>query len=332
MKLNPVPSLHSEEVCKGPSTIPTPVIHRKLPKKRDFSIDEMQDFKENGTIFSFEELNEKHSPPGFQFRKTDDCVLYYNLQFDEKTSFPNGFECIMVDKEVHVQLQFSGNPLPLPYWFVRGTNAKLSRFGMRINLAPYIRNVSEQNPYPLIEELENRRNSKPKGHPPFSSEMIRYVLLLRYTSVQSYKLLLEKFPLPSISQLNKIQQGGVDAYKAVEILREKREISDEYKGADVEGNLYKGIVALMIQGLKKSISFVIKALPETKITSEWLAQHISECISCLSKVGLNVRAVVTDNYSSNVNAFNCLLYTYETNYSKLFIQHPDNNTKTYLLW
>ena len=37
----------------------------------------------------------------------------------------------------------------------------------------------------------------------------------------------------------------------------------EYIGADVEGNLYKDVVALMIQGLKKSISFVIKALPET---------------------------------------------------------------------
>ena len=246
----------------------------------------MHDFKENDTIFSFEELNEKHSPPGFQFRKIDDCVFYYNLQFDEKTSFSKVIECIRVDKELHVQLQFSRNPLSLPYWCVRGTNAKFSRFGMLINLAPYIRNFSEQNPYSLIEELENRRNYKPKAHPPFSSEMIRYALLLRYTSLQSYKLLLEKFPLPSISLLNKLQQAGVDAFKAVKILREEGEISDdqmademylqkctqfhggEYVGADVEGNLYKGVVALMIRGLKKSISFVIKALPETKITGE----------------------------------------------------------------
>ena len=69
---------------------------------------------------------------------TDDCVLYYNLQFDEKTSFPKVLECIRVDKELHVQLQFSGNPLPLPCWFVRGTNAKLPRYVMLINLAPYI--------------------------------------------------------------------------------------------------------------------------------------------------------------------------------------------------
>ena len=75
MKLNPLPSIHHEEVCKRPSAIPTSVIHRKLPKKRDFSIDEMQDFMENYTIFSFEELNEKHSPHGFQFRN----VLFMNV-------------------------------------------------------------------------------------------------------------------------------------------------------------------------------------------------------------------------------------------------------------
>ena len=66
----------------------------------------------------------------------------------------------------------------------------------------------------------------------------------------------------------------------------------------------------MTQGLKKSISFVIKALPETKITGEWLAQHILKYISCLSKVESNVHAVVTDNRSPNINSFNRLLYIY----------------------
>ena len=92
---------------------------------------------------------------------------------------------------------------------------------MLTNLAPYIRNFSEQNPYSLIEEPAKRRNYKSKGHPPFSSEMIRYALLLRYASLQSYKLLLENFPLASISLLSILQQGGVDAFKAVKILREK---------------------------------------------------------------------------------------------------------------
>ena len=59
----------------------------------------------------------------------------------------------------------------------------------------------------------------------------------------------------------------------------------EYKGADVEGNLYKGVVALIIQGLEKSISFVIIALSETKISGEWLARHISDVYHAFPKLG-----------------------------------------------
>ena len=87
----------------------------------------------------------------------------------------------------------------------------------------------------------------------------------RYTSAQACRLLLENFPLPSFSILNKIQRGGVDAVKAITLLREKGEISEdiilrvdemflhkstqyqggEYVGADEDGNLYKGVVAVL---------------------------------------------------------------------------------------
>ena len=91
-------------------------------------------------------------------------------------------EYIRVDKELHVQFQFSGNPLPLP-WFVRGTDAKLFRFGMLINLAPHIRNFSEQNSYSLIEELEKRGNYKPKRRPPFSSDTVCTAVEIHITSI-----------------------------------------------------------------------------------------------------------------------------------------------------
>ena len=38
-------------------------------------------------------------------------------------------------------------------------------------------------------------------------------------------LLLEKFPMPSLSFLNKIQQGGVDALKVLKIPYEKGSFS-----------------------------------------------------------------------------------------------------------
>ena len=149
----------------------------------------------------------------------------------------------------------------------------------------------------------NSRNYKPKGRSPFYSEIIRYALLLRYTSLQSYKLPLEKSPLPSISLQNISQQGGGGAFNSIVELIWKVIYT-------------KAVVAFMKQGLKKPISFVIKALPEIKITGRWFASHISEYISCLSKAEFNVRAVVTYNHSSNVNTFNCLLYTYGTIVSK----------------
>ena len=82
--------------------------------------------------------------------------------------------------------------------------------------------------------------------------------------------MLEKFPLPSISLLNKIQQGGVNSIKALKILRENGKVSNDwilmvdemylekttqyhsgkYDGAGDEGNPYKGIVAFMIVGFK----------------------------------------------------------------------------------
>ena len=57
--------------------------------------------------------------------------------------------------------------------------------------------------------------------------MIRFSLLLRYTSLQAYRILLEKFPMPSLSLLNKIQSGGVDAVKSIKHLLDIGEISQD---------------------------------------------------------------------------------------------------------
>ena len=42
-------------------------------------------------------------------------------------------------------------------------------------------------------------------------------------------------------------------------------------GADRDGELYTGIMVFMIVSLKQSISFVVKACPEYKISGQWLA-------------------------------------------------------------
>ena len=57
--------------------------------------------------------------------------------------------------------------------------------------------------------------------------MIRFALHLRYTSVQAYKLLLQEFPLPSMSLLKKIHGVGIDTLKSIKTLRERKEISSD---------------------------------------------------------------------------------------------------------
>ena len=91
------------------------------------------------------------------------------------------------------------------------------------NFLNYMKNVNENN----VSILEELRELGFKKNPIYSSRIIRYALLLRYTSFQAYKLLQEEFPLPSLSLLKKISSGGVDPVKAAKLLLNKNLISED---------------------------------------------------------------------------------------------------------
>ena len=108
--------------------------------------------------------------------------------------------------------------------------------------------------------------------------------------------------------------------------------SGEYVGADEEGNLYKGIVAFMVVGLKQSIPFVVQAIPEVTFNGEQLCEKIAENIKNLATCGFRVCGIVPDNHSSNVNAFTSLQTKFDSD-SKLYFEHPDNHGKrTYMFF
>ena len=60
----------------------------------------------------------------------------------------------------------------------------------------------------------------------FLSNVILYPLDLRHASLQACHLLLNKCPLCSISLLNKMQEGNVDAMKVPKFLKMKHKISE----------------------------------------------------------------------------------------------------------
>ena len=180
--------------------------------------------------------------------------------------------------------------------------------------------------------------------------LMQYALLLRYTSLQSYKLLLDEFPLPSISLLNKIKEGNIDALKAAKLLLENSSISKdivvlfdemylqkcvEYCGGDFFGSninneLYKSIVCFMIIGLKENVPYVVKAAPVTFINNELLKDELLNCLELLITGGFNVRAVICDNHAANVSAFTKLILQFGEDNESLFINFQ--SLKVYLFY
>ena len=105
------------------SLLPTSKTTRKPPRERLISNNQMDTFRERDTIITLADLNEATASDGFQLKKSNVHVLFYDLVFDEETKFPKILESIRVDLDLHVQLQYNGIPIPLPQWFVQGHNA-----------------------------------------------------------------------------------------------------------------------------------------------------------------------------------------------------------------
>ena len=263
-----MPTMLTDEMKAMPQSVqPIPAAPpHKPPAKRTYQEDEINAFLSQDIIGDFSELNSTHAPPWFQCTKSDNSIVFFNLTYVD--GFPVIFESIKVDQS----FQFNGHPVPLPAWFTKGRNATLTRFSQLNNFPNAIRVVSEETECSrsLLNEMLDISNYQAKGRPPYSSAMIRFGLHLRYTSLQSYKLLLEKFPLPSISTLHRIQAGGVDSLKAAKKLREKGHISPDvilmvdemflqkeasyqsgdYVGEDEEGEFYYSYNIVQAHGVR----------------------------------------------------------------------------------
>ena len=213
--LNPVPqSIRKLQWISHQFYQQTPSTSRNLPRPRVFQEDETFKFLKIDTISNFEELNSSHSPMRFVTYKSENYILHYNLVYHEDTGFPEIKKAIKINGDLRVYLQHESRPVPLPTWLIEGKNGRISCHSMLQNLPGYICNKSEEHSNSILDELQQRRYYKPKGRPPYSAEMMWFALLLRYTSSQSYKYLMDHFSLPSFSTINKLKQGELDSLKS----------------------------------------------------------------------------------------------------------------------
>ena len=88
------------------------------------------------------------------------------------------------------------------------------------NFPNYIRLEGEQT-FSILEELKFKKKRI------FSANVIRYSLLLCYTSLHTYRLLMKEFPFPFLSLLKKITEGQFDALKCAKSLKSQGVISEE---------------------------------------------------------------------------------------------------------
>ena len=254
---------------------------------------------------------------------------------------------------MHVSLYSQRSPIPLPPWLRQGNDkCILLKKSVIENFPPYIKNFRQdkaENKFSssnIFEEILDIRYRPPKNGPHFSKDLLYLSLMLRYTSASCYKLLLEYFPLPSISYLNTLCKGGLDPIKSIKCLFDKEKIDKDivllldemylqkevqYQegkliGSDKDGVMFKGIMTFMVVGLKNNVPFVIKAAPETKIDGKWISEQIDDCIKSLHDVGFRVRAVISDNHSANVAAFRDLYEKYGVQSHDNAIAHPTNQS------
>ena len=85
------------------------------------------------------------------------------------------------------------------------------------NFSTHIDNVLEELGSNILQELSRLRLYHAKGRPEYSKEMLKFALMQRYTSRQAYELLLEEFPLPSLSYLKMLSKGGIEPVKALKL-------------------------------------------------------------------------------------------------------------------
>ena len=107
----------------------------------------------------------------------------------------------------------------------------------------------------------------------------------------------------------------------------------QYDGRDLSGtsDVQKRIV---LHGcLFKATPYVLRAIPLIKINNQIVQEGILNCIQMLSREQFNVRAVVSDNHSTNVSAYRHLKGIYPCTLHDNAITNPFNPEKhIYLIY
>ena len=95
-------------------------------------------------------------------------------------------ECIHIDGNLNVKLSYEGSPLPLPNYIDQAEGSRLTSLDMLTNLPVYCKNAERTCETKVINELIKLQYYNPKGRPPYSATVLRFALIMRYTSNSAF--------------------------------------------------------------------------------------------------------------------------------------------------
>ena len=97
-------------------------------------------------------------------------------------------ECITIYTDYHLKLSYDGSPIPLPNYIQETTGHKLTHLDVLENLPNYCRNFHSDFDVDVLKELFQFCYYSPCGRPKYSSQVLRFSLMLRYTSKTAYNV------------------------------------------------------------------------------------------------------------------------------------------------
>ena len=86
---------------------------------------------------------------------------------------------------------------------------------------------------------------------------------------------------------DKMCEGVILMFNEMFLRKSPEFVGGTMVGYNKDGVLFKGILCFMMVGLRESVPFIIKAIPEVDIKGDWLAEEIKDTIRQIHAVGFN---------------------------------------------
>ena len=230
MRLNtslyPIPTILPSSTPQSQAFIPKP--SRKPPNEIILQPYQLPYFSDMFSVESFDDvvayLQTAEEYKGFTFVVTEVAITAFLLHMISGIATVK--ECIHIDSDLHVQLSYEGVPLPLPA-FICKQSGKLHSLDLLTNLPNYCRNATCSYNVDVIKKLIYICFYCPKGRPKYCSDVLKFALMLRYTSHSAYQFLSNFLSLPSESLLRKLKSRSVITSDALCVLCDNELIGND---------------------------------------------------------------------------------------------------------